>query len=665
MAISQPILDLYGRNVTVFSAAKLSTVEIVGFVLLVAVVPAVVAAVIDRFTRQFGPKVNESARLVMLGGFSLLLGLAVARWVGLDSDLGSGALAVAFAIGVPVAFDRSRPVREWSRWLAVLSVAVVGNAIVQMQPVLVGTDGTATDAVVTAPSVSVIHVVFDEFPLYALLDDEGAINAERFPGFAALAASSTWYRDTVAASNFTHQAVPALLASVEPADEGGPFLAEYPRNIFTLFRGKVDVRGVEPVTSLCPETVCTPTNAINDSLDARRFLKFIRDASFVYGQRVLPPTARKSIPSTDGAWGGFNAVADKFKEQFDGSALPQLESLERTIENHLKDNKPRVSVVHVLAPHAPWRLTPDLRITPQSREIGIKNPDDTDGVRDIYQAFLHQLGALDTTVGEMLASLKTSSRWDDTMLVVSADHGISFIPGMPQRHTDFSDLAQADDIFRVPLFVKYPNQREGKQSTCAATNLDVLPTIVAVTGTTTSWDFAGESLADECPGDREREVRSATGETTVMSEDFEAVRARAAHYANLVPANGPITRVAAVGRSASLIGSAITTGVTDEAVSSWSIDQIDGFDTIAGLPGTSVPAQVTGSVLLSRSLPAGSEGIITVDGVAAGVIGELDGAEAGKVGFTAILDFALLTRGDHEVGLVIRSREGRLTRASG
>jgi len=664
MAISQPILDLYGRNVTVFSAAKLSTPEILAFVVLVAIVPAMVAASIDRFTRQFGAKVNESARLVMLGAFSAALGLAVARWVGLDSDAGSMAMSVIFAVGLPWAFDRSRPVREWSRWLAVLSVAVVGNAVIQMQPVLVGTEGASTDAVVAAPSVSVIQIVLDEFPLYALIGPDGTIDAERFPGFAELAASSTWYRDTVAASNFTHQAVPALLSSVEPTEEGGPFLAEYPRNIFTLFRDRVSVEGVEPVTSLCPESQCAPANRVNDSIDARRFLRFVRDAGFVYGQRVLPPTARKKLPSTEGAWGGFNAVADKFKEQFDGSALPHLETLERAVARHVRDRESRMSVVHALVPHAPWRLTPDLRVTPQSPEIGIKNPTDDDGVRDIYQAFLHQLGATDRAVSSLIAQLREAGRWDDTMLVVSADHGISFVPGMPQRHTDFSDMAQSDDIFRVPLFVKYPNQRAGEVSDCAASNLDVLPTIVDVAKTNTSWTFAGASLSGACPAARERSVWSATGETAVMAEDFEAVRARAAHYADLVPNTGPISRVAAVGASAPLIGATVSTEGTDDAVASWSITQADGFRSIAGIEGTSVPAQVTGTVTLAKSLPPGTEGIITVDGKGAGVIGELSGA-SGTVRFTAILDYTLLGAGDHEVGVVIRRPNGRLMRAPG
>lgn len=667
MALSQPIFDLYGRNITVFSAAKLSTVEVIGFIVLVALVPAFGAAAIDAFSRQFGPRINEATRLVLLGVGSLLFGLAVARWIGLDGDIPATIIGLAFAAAIPWAFDRSRSVREWSRWLAALSVVVVANTVIQVQPVVTGTNGPDSDAVVSGPSTSVLHIVFDEFPLYALLGTDGRINAERYPGFATLAAESTWYRDTVSASNFTHQAVPALLASTPPDANGGPFLADYPRNIFTLFRGKVDVRGVEPVTSLCPVSLCSPPGSTVSSLDAARFARFVRDAAYVYGQRVLPPVVRNRLPSTEGAWGGFNAVAEKFKEQFAGSALPQLDALERAVSLHVRDEKPRVSVVHILAPHAPWRLTPDLRVTPQSPEISTKNPDDEDGVRDTYQAFLHQLAATDRVVSEMIADIKKSGRWNDTLLVVSADHGISFMPSMPQRHTDFSDMGQADDIFRVPLFVKYPNQARGEVSDCPVTNFDVLPTIVDVTDTQTSWVFAGRSLAASCPTGRERTVRSATGETAVMSEDFRAVVARVGVYDEMVDADGPVSRVAAIGRSAPLIGTILTDAQVgapvDDRVESWTLTQKRGFAQIAGSRGSSAPGQVTGTVTLARALPAGTEGIIAVSNRAAGVLGELSGV-TGTVDFTSILDSEALTPGAHTVSLWLRAPDGTLSRVA-
>ncbi|MGA0864035.1 MAG: sulfatase-like hydrolase/transferase, partial [Ilumatobacteraceae bacterium] len=326
------------------------------------------------------------------------------------------------------------------------------------------------------------------------------------------------------------------------------------------------------------------------------------------------------------------------------------------------DEGPRVSVVHVLAPHAPWRLTPDLRVTPQSPEISTKNPDDEDGVRDTYQAFLHQLAATDRVVAEMIDDLKASGRWDDTLLVVSADHGISFRASQPQRHTDFSDMGQSDDIFRVPLFVKYPGQRAGETSDCPVSNLDIVPTIVDVTDTQTSWQFDGVSLAGPCPTDRVREVRSATGETAVMSEDFQAVVARVGVYDEMVDADGPVERVVAVGRSAALIGTQMPKTVVDDRVVSWTLTQRKSFDAVAGSRGTSAPGQVTGTIELSRPLPSGTEGILAVSGRAAAVLGELSGAE-GTVKFTAILDHRALTPGPHTVQLWVRTPDGSLSRA--
>ena len=88
MAIAQPILDLYGKNPTVFSAAKLSSFEVAVFVLIVVLVPALLATGLDRLTRFLGPKVNEATRLWVIAGFSFLLGLAFAGWVNIDGFSG-------------------------------------------------------------------------------------------------------------------------------------------------------------------------------------------------------------------------------------------------------------------------------------------------------------------------------------------------------------------------------------------------------------------------------------------------------------------------------------------------------------------------------------------------------------------------------------------------
>ena len=662
MAISQPLLDLYGKNTTVFSVAKLSPLEVLVFLLLVGLAPAVVCVGLDRFSALFGPKVNEATRLCLISGISLLLGLAVARWLDVNNNVPSIAIGLVFAVVIPIAFDKSKPVREWSRWLALLSVAVMGSAVIALQPVLLESDGPKSDAVVGNKDVTVLQVIFDEFPLYPLLGSDGQINSERFPGFAELANDSTWYRNSVAESNFTHQAVPAILASAIPDQAGGPFLSEYPKNIFTLFADATSVGGIEPVTSLCPHSVCGGKAGATTAFSAGRLKTFLRDAGYVYGQRVLPPVLRKYVPSIEGTWGGFGAVKDRFKDQFNTGVLSQVVAVENAVRTVSESKSPRVQVVHALLPHAPWRITPDLRVDQLSPTISTQNPDDDEVIRDTYQTFLYQVGAADRVMQNVINELKTSGKWDSTMLVVTADHGISFIPASPQRNTDFTDPEQVADVYRIPTFIKYPNQKSGTASDCAITNLDLLPTIIDVTQTKSSWAFAGKSLAQNCPTGRTRSIVAATGEKAVLSGGFEEVRARAAHYSEIVFNVGPIRNVAAIGNSASLIGVEIGKKSIDQIVTGWTTNQKRLFKNVSGERGATIPGLMTGKITLARPLEVGTEGVIAIDGIAAGVIGELSGASS-VVSYTAILDYTLLTPGPHTLELFIRNRDGTMTSA--
>ena len=661
MAIGQPVLDLYGKNPTVFSAAKLAPAEVVAFVLIIVFVPTLVALGVDLWSRGFGPKVNESVRLVLISGFSFLLGFAVARWAHVERSAAFLATGAVCAVVVPWLFDRRKVVREWSRYLAVLAVAVLVTTSVQLKPVVLASDGPRSAGVLGDKKTSVLQIVFDEFPLAPLLGPDGWINKDRFPHFAELAAQSTWYRNNVAASNFTHQAVPAVLSSSAPKSEGGPFLAQYPRNIFTAFADKTTVDAIQPVTSLCPVSVCASATGDSGPFDARRFVRFVRDAGYVYGHRVLPPFLRRHIPSIEGTWGGFGAVADKFREQFSAGVLSQVNALSNGIRLLTDDPSPRVQVVHVLLPHAPWRITPDLRVAPLSTEISTSNPSDADGVRDTYQTFLYQLAAADTALGDAIAQLKAADRWDDTLLVVTADHGISFDAGVPQRHTDFTNEGQYNDVYRIPTFIKYPAQTAGAVSDCATTNLDLLPTILDVMKLDTGWTWAGESVARSCPQGRTREVVSATGQRTVIATGFEKARERAAHYATIVDNRGAARTVARVGASASLVGTPIKSSTKDASVSAWTLKQESMFYKVSDTRGRMVPSLVTGTVRLSSPLPDGTEGVVAVDGVAAGVLGELSGASR-DVDFTAVLDFTLLTDGAHSVELFVRRPDGTITR---
>ena len=246
------------------------------------------------------------------------------------------------------------------------------------------------------------------------------------------------------------------------------------------------------------------------------------------------------------------------------------------------------------------------------------------------------------------------------MLVVTADHGISFLPTIPQRHTDFTDMDAVNDIYRIPTFIKYPKQTSGVVDDCSITNLDLLPTIIDVTNTQTQWTFEGKSVASECPDGRTRSVVSATGETAEIQGGFADALARSNYYATIVPNEGPMSAVAAVGNSASLIGKKMSSSLVSQQVKSWSLNQKKLFTNTSTKRGSAVPALVTGTITLSEPVDVGTEGIVVIDGIAAGVIGELSGARD-VVSYTAILDYSRITEGKHTVELFMNSPNGFMT----
>jgi hypothetical protein len=202
--------------------------------------------------------------------------------------------------------------------------------------------------------------------------------------------------------------------------------------------------------------------------------------------------------------------------------------------------------------------------------------------------------------------IKAAGKWDSTMFVLTADHGISFLPTLPQRNTDFTDLEQSEDIYRIPMFMKFPGQTVGKVDDCPVTNLDILPTVNDVLGTTSSWSFDGMSVREACPSRGGRQVVAATGEKHTVTTGFAAARERADYYSMLVPNTGPVSRIAAVGQSAGLVGLPVPAAAQSTLVGSWTLRQRDAFAAIDGRPGTTVPATVTGTVTLSGPAVANS-----------------------------------------------------------
>ena len=660
VAFTQPITDLYGRNLTVFSAAKLGAAGITVFVLLLAVTPALIFTAIDAIAERVGPRTHRNTHVAIVWLLTTLIVMLVARSITFDTDLLVYPMSALSATGLVRLYTQQPKVRQWVSWLSLVAVISLFTFTIEAWPVLAPHDIKNAQATIADTTTPVFLVVLDELPLYALLNSNGEVNADRFPGFARLATEGTWYRDAVAAANFTHQAVPAVLASDVAHKSSTPVLTEYPHNLFTLLGNVTTVDAIEPVTSLCPTSICASAKTDNGGVSFGRLKDFFGDTLTVFAQRALPQATRSNLPSTKYGWTGFGDVEEKFRDS--GGVIEHLNAITAGATTLVSADAPQVSVVHALAPHGPWYMTPTQQITINYPVDG-DNPDSFDGTRYTYQRMLYQLAATDSALVQALDTLDKAGMWDRAMVVVTADHGISFIPGEPQRESDLKDPDQVSDIYRVPLFIKYPNQSSGGASDCAAANVDVVPTISAVLGVKSEWKFEGVNLAgNSCPPRGARVIENESGHKYELSDDFESTLSRVDFYNAMVPADGDARQVAHVGKAADLVGTSIDLDALPSmsAAPIWRTFVHEILSDYTLERGAHSPALLTGGFI--GDFAEGSEILVTVNGVGAGVRDV--GGESGVFGFEVVLDYALFdTAGDHyEIELVLRDSAGKLWR---
>ena len=101
-------------------------------------------------------------------------------------------------------------------------------------------------------------IVFDEFPADALLGPDGRIDAGRFPNFAELARTGTWFPNAHSVYDSTTKAVPAILDGKTPEGLNAWHLRGPPADGVHLFgpRGYRIVSS-EDATAVCPPRCCT------------------------------------------------------------------------------------------------------------------------------------------------------------------------------------------------------------------------------------------------------------------------------------------------------------------------------------------------------------------------------------------------------------------------
>jgi hypothetical protein len=381
-----------------------------------------------------------------------------------------------------------------------------------------------------------VLVVFDSFCGMSLLNEEHQIDPVRFPHFARLAETATWYRNATTVRPRTGTAVPAILTGSMPRSAYPPATeSEYPHNLFRLLQdtGQYEFVIFESVGRMAsPELNHEPPGDPGQPLS--RVALVLPTLCAVYLHAVAPADLPLRLPGVPPEWYGLgrgqNARAIQGKGVFLNSWLDERDrQCERFVASLDHTSKPMLSFIHVCLPHYPWCFLPSGRRHQADLPyhqfplggFGANGEDWTDDelvVTHSWRAYLLQVGYADRFVGQLQDRLRELKVFDDCLLIVVADHGVAFLPGHSRREPDGTNLSE---IMSIPLLIKYPRQHTRAIDDRNVESIDILPTIADVLELELPYSVDGSSILDDSTPPRARKtlVRD-DGELIVVDPRF-------------------------------------------------------------------------------------------------------------------------------------------------
>lgn len=500
-AVAQPLYDLLASQAEFFVARQNPALDIALTALLVSLVLPVCLFLLTRLAGLVSPALRRATYFLFLACLLFVFCLIAIR----QNDLVGGYWA--FAIGCLVAavlvviYRANDSARMLVTFMspAILIFPLVflsaDNVAMLRQPAQApGSDGAAVQSTAPDQYPPIVMVLFDELALNALLGSSGQIDAVRYPNFAALAATSTWYSNATTVAPVTNYAVPAILSGRYPGVEALPVAFQYPQTLFSLLQDTHALNIHETVTRLCPSQSCSAQGL--PVLETSRQLAL--DLSAVYGHMALPLSFSHWLPPLGHKWGGFvkagntqskkdeykaleSEVRKALRENLDSNRTNDLNAFLQSIKPWEAGSKPPLHFLHLLVPHRPWKYYPSgVMYTHEDARVPGMDAADTfweanQRLADqAHQRYLMQVALADAWLGRIVDELKNAKLFSESLFVLVSDHGASFMAGDAARKLTDKNY---EEVLPVPLFIKEPGQVEGRDDKSYVEVTDILPTI--------------------------------------------------------------------------------------------------------------------------------------------------------------------------------------------
>ncbi|MFQ5584488.1 MAG: sulfatase-like hydrolase/transferase, partial [Calditrichia bacterium] len=456
LALAQPFFNTLVLNPTFLVAHHIGPVDLILLtVVLMGVLPCLFITILY-LSGCVNKQLSAGMFIFIFVILSSLIALPVTREI--PSYTGSHKVFLALVIGLTAygVYRRYHPARLFLSYLGPLVLFLPINF-------LFNTDTTKllfpythenpypASKIKGEHKVPIFLVVLDEFPITSLMDETGMIDSVRYPNFHNLSRNSNWFRNAITVSEWTDVAVPAILTGRYPSRDRPqiPMLEDYPDNLFTLLEPHYEFEVFEEVTYLCSIEKCG--NPQLSELPVRT-LQIYSDLTILFCHSVLPADFSLWLPPIQNRWKNFREIRGEKNRVYD----ERLNQFENFIESISSKNKSTLYFLHLALPHTPFIYFPSGKTYTELHHMIAGRSSSKDSwtsdhwlVAQAYQRHLLQVGYTDKLIGRLIQTMKASGIYDEALLIVTADHGISFLPGERARgYTQFN----YPDILSIPLF---------------------------------------------------------------------------------------------------------------------------------------------------------------------------------------------------------------------
>lgn len=530
-AITQPVYDRVGVRPMFLIDSNVGTPAAI--LILAAIMSLLVPALVPIALWCIGkvaPRARGPLHAVAVYLFLLLIALPIAKRVeGYCPDWLTIGLGLGGAGGATWAYFAFRRLR---------SVVTMATAGIVVFPILflfqspVAALFSTPDKIEAASwkPIPVVMVVFDEFCGLTLETDERQIDAARFPRFAELARGSTWYRNASTVFPDTSHALPALLSGKRPETLSVPRAADLPQNLFSVLKatGDYEFAIFEPVSRLAPHQDEQRETAARKSSPVH-LVSIVPTLARVFLLHLAPSNLQKQLPKVPPLWFGLSdgSAVDRamtrgeFRYRWGEDRRSQFEHFIECVDD---SPEPALFFFHVLLPHVPWCYLPSGRryLDEVARFELLEFDTQNDkqhfwGTDELYvtqsqQRYLLQMEFVDVMLGRLIERLRSTGLYDKCLLLVTADHGISFKVGQSRRSLTPGNAAE---IMSIPLFIKMPGQQMGAISDKNVESIDILPTIADALRIKLPLPVDGQSIINEALPERpQKTILPFVGEQT-------------------------------------------------------------------------------------------------------------------------------------------------------